>query len=96
MSTHRARITWTDARRTLPTGLRYVAPARLDDLPPPWIDDTWSLVCSFDSPPAEQGSPSVGRVEFMVEAAPHSELKAGSRLRLWEGADRVAVVDVLE
>ena len=93
---HLARISWTDARRGLPTGLQYIAPGRLDDSLPPWGNDAWSVVCTFDTAPAQQGSPSLGRVEFMVKEAPHGLLKPGERLRLWEGAKMVALVEVLD
>ena len=80
----------------MPTGLQYIAPGRLDDAPPPWRDDAWSVICTFDTSPSQQGTPSLGRVEFMVNEAPHGLLKVGAKLRLWEGAKTVATVEVLD
>jgi hypothetical protein len=94
---HPARITWSaeQVRRGLPRFDETVDPAWLCDAPP--NEDGWSLICIFAPPPAEQGNPTLARVHFMREEAPHQLLRSGAALRLFERATgQYAVVEILE
>jgi hypothetical protein len=94
---HPARILWTSAETRgtlrLPSTLRYVQPAHFSERHPG--DDLWSVVCRFDVPPSEQGSPSVAYVRFLVAEAPHDRLCPGAKFQLVEGTTHVATVEVL-
>lgn len=95
---HRARIAWSSTQLALGLpGLRStIDPSWLDGAVPT-VDDGWSLVCEFDRPPSVQGNPTAGRIMFAVAEAPHAELKAGARLKLFERATgKYAIVEVLE
>ena len=95
---HRALIHWSAAQveRGLPETAELIDPAWFDGEPPN-VDEAWSLVCHFDSPPASQGSPSAARVHFIMEAAPHDRLHAGASLRLFErGTAKYARVEILD
>jgi len=95
---HNARIYWSDAlqRRGLPTSLRGIDPAWPAGATPV-VDEGWSLVYEFDHAPSEQGSPSLARVGFLMEAAPHTALAAGARLQLHErGTQQYALVEILD
>jgi hypothetical protein len=95
---HHARITWSteQVRRGLPAVAEMIDPAWLADATPT-IDDGWSLVCRFDSPPREQGNPSLAQVNFLADEAPHDRLKPGSALRLFErGTGSYATVEILD
>ena len=78
-------------------------PSFQQTIDPAWLegatsihDDGWSLMCRFDVPPAEQGNPSVARVGFLLDEAPHDYLQPGARLRLFErGTSQVADVEIL-
>ena len=86
-------MTWTGRS---PATLHYVHPARFVKGPPPWKDDTWSLACDFDVPPAEQGTESIAQVRFLVPAAPDDRLRPGTTLWLYEGAALVATAEILD
>ena len=95
---HRALIQWSSAQvqHGLPDVEGTIDPAWLDGVTPR-VDEGWSLVCSFDSPPARQGNPSAARVRFLVEEAPHHRLRAGTRLQLYERAtNALAQVEILD
>jgi len=95
---HLARITWSEehVRRGLLAGVFTIDPAWVAEAVP-GVDDAWSLRCDFDTPPAQQGNPSTGRVRFVVPAAPHDYLKVGACLRLFErGTGEFAQVEILE
>jgi hypothetical protein len=78
----------------LPTAQETVDPAWLTDDP---ADEGWNLLCTFSSPPLEQGSPSSATVRFLVDEAPHNRLGPGATLRLFERAtQRYAAVDILD
>ena len=79
----------------LPASLQYIGIGRFDEDGPSWPDGAWSVVCRFDEPPAEQGSPSVARVRFMVDGAPHERLVPGRRFGLYEGPTRVAEIELV-
>ena len=94
---HRAQITWSQehVRGGLPSYAQTNDPARFDDAPEG--ADAWSLVCSFDTVPAEQGNPSFARVRFMVANAPHELLRPGVTLQLFERATQAyATVQILD
>jgi hypothetical protein len=96
---HRARIQWSDTRRTrdrLPVTLQYVTMARFFEDAAGWPVNAWSVVCRFDEPPAVQGSPSLARVRFLADAAPHERLKPGVLFSLYEGRTDVATVELLD
>jgi hypothetical protein len=100
MDDHRARITWlagsSRGKAALPATLRYIGIGRFVEDGPEWPDGSWSVVCHFELPPAEQANPSIGRVQFLASAAPRERIKAGARFRLYEGPTEVATVEVLE
>ena len=81
--------------RRLPASLLYIGIGRFEEDGPAWPDGAWSIVCRFAEPPAEQGSPSVARVRFMVDAAPHERLVPGRRFGLYEGRRQVAEVELV-
>ena len=92
-ATHSARITWSTerVRRGLWTAHERIVPA--------WFgpgEDGWSLVCKFEQPPAEQGSPSLATVSFWVDAAPHDRLRAGAQLTLFDESGDTSVVEILD
>ena len=94
---HAARFTWSDAHRQcgLVTRTEWIAPAWFDGDPPG--ADGWSLVCRFERPPAEQGSPSLGHIRLFMPEAPHERLRPGAALRLFEDVTRgYAHVEVLD
>lgn len=99
MNQHRARITWLTeeqgGRTVLPGERRYATIARFPDDSPDWPDGAWTVVVDFDTPPSEQGNPSLGFARFLMENAPQHKLHAGSRFQLHEGLRRVATVEVL-
>ena len=97
-SEHRARIRWSASRaqRGLPDTVRYVHAIRFTEDPPPWPDESWSLVCVFDTPPSQQGNPSIARVRFLVDAAPHDRLKPGVKCWLFEGPTQAAAIEVID
>jgi len=76
--------------------LHYHHPARFAEGAPPWPDETWSLTCDFDVPPAEQGSVGVAQVRFLAPAAPEDRLKPGTKLWLYEGPSLVATAEILD
>ena len=97
MTEHRARIQWSDVRATrdrLPATLQYVTMARFMDDQTTWPQDAWSVV--FDEPPAMQGSPSLAKVRFLAETAPHERLRPGVLFSLYEGRTDVATVQLLD
>jgi hypothetical protein len=93
-----AKVHWLSAadrgRRILPASLMYIGIGRFEEDGPSWPDGAWSVVCRFSEPPAEQGSPSTGRVSFLVEHAPHERLVPGRRFDLYEGPTRIAAVEL--
>ena len=95
--THRASIHWSrdQQRLGLPTTTLMTDPAWLA-AETPRENEGWSLVCEFERPPAEQGSPSQALVHYLVPAAPHSQLVLGARLQLFERATgQTAEVEIL-
>src|SRR5687768_3221044 len=94
---HPARITWSarHANVGLLTGAETIDPAWFSDATPK-VDEGWSLVCQFETPPHIQGNPSVGRVRFLVPDAPHERLRVGTVLHLFERATGdLATVEIL-
>ena len=94
---HLAQITWSQeqVRRGLPSFAKTTDPAQFDGAPEG--SDAWSLVCSFDTAPANQGNPSLARVRFMMENAPHELLRPGATLQLFERATQgYATVKILD
>lgn len=78
---HTARIHWSAEQ------IRHGLPAVSRTIDPAWFSEaglgsqeSWSLVCEFETPPAVQGAPSIARVQFLVEQAPHDRLRSGARL----------------
>ena len=98
---HDALIHWTPetvrGKRELPPTLRYVGLSRFpEDVP--GQDEAWSVVIRFDQPPPEQASrtTSRGRIQFLVDEAPHERLRPGAKFELYEGPFHVANVEVLD
>ncbi len=61
------------------------------------LDEGWSLSYEFNSPPLTQGNPSIARVQFLVDEAPHKQLAAGVSLWLFERAtQQYANVEILD
>ena len=95
---HNAKIYWSPEQvtRGLPAMARAVNPAWFTE-PGRGSDEGWSLVCEFPTSPVEQGVPTVARVRFLVEEAPHDRLRPGTVLRLFEpGTGQRARVEILE
>jgi hypothetical protein len=95
---HSARITWSaeQVRRGLPPVSQTIDPAWLEDAEP-LKGDGWTLMCRFERPPVQQGNPSAARVRFLVDEAPHDQLKPGTSLRLFErGTKGLATVEILD
>ena len=98
MAEHRARITWSpeQVRQGLPPITQTVDPAWFADDRTPRAEG-WSLMCMFEPPPNEQGSPTVARVRFVMPDAPHERLRPGATLRLFErGTHGFANVHILD
>ena len=99
MISHPVKVYWCDAqsggRASLPAVNQYITISRFPDDEDSWPDGAWSIVANFDSPPAEQGSPSVGRAHFLVEAAPSERLRPGAIFTPHEGLREVATVHVV-
>jgi hypothetical protein len=94
---HRAQIAWSSeqVRRSLPECDRTIDPAWFASEPDG--AEGWSLACDFDRPPSQQGNPSVARVRFWMEDAPHERLAPGVTLRLFErGTQQRATVEILD
>ena len=93
-----AKVNWLSAneggRSALPDTRRYVTISRFPDDGSNWPDGAWSVVLDFETPPSEQGSPSIGEVSFLMENAPQGRLGVGQRFDLYEGLRRVAFVEV--
>ena len=95
---HRVRITWSDeqVRQGLPTARSLIDPAWADGSNPR-SDESWSLVCSFEQPPNDQGNPTHATARFLSDESPAQLLVRGARLRLFErGTNQSAVVEVLD
>jgi hypothetical protein len=94
----RATITWVPpaegGRSSLPTGERCVTVARFPKDGDRWHEEAWSVVLEASPPPAEQGSPTIGTARFLADDAPQERLRPGRSFELYEGARRVAVVDL--
>ncbi len=94
---HRVRIIWSVAQVGcgLPTFTDTTDKAWVEDALPP--SQGWHLVCHFDQSPRAQGNPSVARVHFLVDDAPHDRLVAGARLRMHQASTTDhAIVEVLD
>lgn len=59
-----------------------------------WQVDGWSVVLEFETPPSEQGSPSIGKVSFLVDEAPDEWLFPGQIFEMYEGKRMTAKVEV--
>ena len=96
--THTAKIHWSEAceRHGLSSRTRAIDPAWFS-APGVGSEEGWSLVCDFDAPASTQGNPSIARVQFMVEEAPHERLVPAATLQLFEPATgsraRVEILD---
>lgn len=99
ITNHLAILTWLatgpSGALRLPSGLQYIGIGRFADDGPEWPDGAFSVVCRFDTPPAEHGSPIQARVHFLVDQAPHERIAPGVRFEVYEGLLRVAAVEVL-
>lgn len=99
--THDVRVYWRSpeerGKRALPPTLRYVGLSRFPEDSDAWPDEAWSVELRFDQPPPEQptGTPSYGRVRFLVDDAPRERLHSGARFELYEGPTCVADVEIV-
>jgi hypothetical protein len=95
-----AKIHWVPleegGRTSLPAGTRYATISRLQEDTAAWLQEAWSIVLEFDEPPAAQGNPSMARARFLAERAPVDRLKPGRTFELYEGAEKVATVEIVE
>ena len=94
---HTARIFWSDQQ--IAKGLPDIAHTTdLSGFPDdPAGPEAWSLMCRFEVSPRAQGSPSLAKVRFLVEAAPHERLIPGAKLKLFErGTHAHAKVEILD
>jgi hypothetical protein len=85
-------------RAQLPTGNRFVSPARLANPRSPSGGEgngDWSMVVLSFPSPSEQGPETFCDVNFLAPDAPHQELVSGASFRLLEGARVVALGVVL-
>jgi hypothetical protein len=77
------------------TGHRYSTVARFPEDAQTWPDEAWSIVVDFQTPPSQQGNPSLGEAGFLVDDAPEGRLRAGTVFELFEGHRMTAIVEVL-
>jgi len=94
-----SKVTWVLAedggRRALPTERRYVTVARFPEDGDRWNEEAWSVVLEASPPPSEQGNPTVVDARFLANDAPQDRIRPGRSFDLYEGARRVATVDVV-
>jgi hypothetical protein len=98
---HRALVRWIPAAQgglsALPTVRRLVHPGHFTEDGPTWpTKEGWSIVLDFDRPPVEDPSASSARVSFLMDSAPHDRLRPGRLFDFYEGARKIAIVEVLE
>jgi len=77
------------------SGTLYSTVALFPDHLSEFEEQAWSVSIRFDSPPTDQGNPSLGIAEFLSDDAPHERLRAGTFFELYEGPRLTAVVEVL-
>lgn len=99
MNGKRAKIHWfrpdEGGRKSLPTGGRFVAPARIQGVEDRWPGEAWSLVIEFDPATPITYDMEVS-VKFLVpEHAPPGVLEPGGWFELFEGSRRIAAGTVL-
>ncbi len=96
----RAKIHWVPpekgGRMTLPAGKRYATVSCFKEDAERWSEEAWSIVLEFEEPPAKQGNPSIARAQFLMDTAPADRLQPGCAFDLYEGAKRVASVEIIE
>lgn len=96
---HLAIVTWLATGPSgalhLPDSLQVIGIGRFADDGPEWPDGSWRVVCRFDTPPSEHGSPIQARVHFLMDQAPHERIAPGVRFDVCEGRQVVAAVEVL-
>ena len=94
-----AKVHWVPqeegGRTSLPAGKRYETISRFQEDTGTWLQEAWSIVLEFDEPPATQGNPSMARARFLAEKAPVDRLKPGRAFELYEGAKKVAMVEIV-
>lgn len=97
-SLHTIRISWCGHREHNPPDvLTYLPISRFAEDGPDWIKKPkWSLLLQFETPPSEQGNPSIGFARFFVDDAPHEKLAPGVTFHLYEGPACVAEAEVLD
>jgi hypothetical protein len=99
VKSHDAKVRWLSqdegGRSAIPDGTQYTTIAKFAGDGPGWPDGAWTIVMEFDKTPAEQGNPSVGRARFLMPAAPHERLEAGTTFDLYEGLRKVAIVEIV-
>lgn len=49
----------------------------------------------FDDPPAAQGNPSMAKARFLAGQAPVDRLNPGRAFELYEGKQKVAMVEIV-
>jgi hypothetical protein len=81
-------------RSSLPAGLKYSTVSRFKEDGDNWQKQAWSVVLEFERSPLEQGNPSYGKARFLVEDAPEDRLSPGRTFELFEGAKKVAYVEI--
>ncbi len=82
-------------RASLPAGKHYATVSRFQEDAESWLREAWSIVLEFDVPPVDQGNPSMAKARFLVEPAPIDRLQPGRAFELYEGAKKVAIVEII-
>ena len=99
MIEHLAIVNWPragkDGKPDLPHALRYTGISRFETDGAQWPDGAYSVVCAFESPLSEHGTPIEAKVRFLADQAPHERLAAGVKFHLYEGPHEVARIEVL-
>lgn len=89
-----AEIVWDATKKVRPTAsLRYSTISKFsEDLD--WPNSAWSIMVEFEDIQSLASNPSMGKVRFLSEVAPHSRLRSGVKFELYEGPNRVATVRI--
>jgi hypothetical protein len=101
VSTHSAVVRWLSAeqggRAQLPPTLRWVGISRFAEQDEHWPDGSWSIVLTFDFPPAECSAPMPAKARFLFsETAPQAWLRPGVNFSIYDGIKRIGDVEVLD
>jgi len=101
VNTHSAVVHWLSAdeggRGHLLPKLQWVGLSRFAEQGDHWPDGSWSIVLSFDLPPAEYSGPTPAKARFLfTDTAPQAWLRPGVRFSIHDGIKRIGDVEVLD